>query len=97
MKLRYKTMKVWGDTCQVTVPMPDGSTQARVIVCARSQKRAVELLNNSIVAGYVTISTLRTWWAETGNEVELATAANREGVWYAPDVGGSASREFKRA
>lgn len=81
-------MKVWGSTEVVgnAVPLPGQpkhNTQARVIVCARSQKRAVELLDCT-VRGPRSVAAFRAWWGETHNPIELATAAGNEGVWYAP-------------
>ena len=81
-------MKVWGTTCVVPFDVPGNAAhnqQARVIVCACSQKRAVEVVN-ALGFGYETLSGFRAWWDETGNAVELATANGREGVWYAPDL-----------
>ncbi len=72
-------LKVWGGlTRSARKPAPNGGTQARTIVAAKNQKRAVELL---VMAGHgISLSEFRNYWCETGNELELAIAFC-EGVW----------------
>lgn len=85
--------KIWGHI--ECVPAGMGSShhnQARVIVKAATVKRARELLGQSRACGGGRIPSagyFRTYWSETGNDVEHAVAANdAEGVWYTPDGSG---------
>ena len=79
-------MKVWGSTTLVRFPIPGQAAhnqQARVIVCACTQKRAIELLHETL--GPLSLYAFRGWWGATENKTELAVAGGNEGVWYAPD------------
>jgi hypothetical protein len=78
-------MKVWGWMSFLR------GTQARTLVCAKNQKRAVELLNE--VYCNVSLYSFRQYWAETGNAHEL-NAANCEGVWV--NMGDDYQKHFKR-
>jgi hypothetical protein len=82
------TEKVWG---VVITPNPDwGATtrQVRVIVAARSQKAAVEALQEA--GARVTVGFLRTYGAVTGNATEVAVATASPGqVFFAEDRFGS--------
>lgn len=82
-------MKVWGLTLQayhdLVIPGAERhQRQVRVIVCANSQKRAVELLNATRLGSRVTLGFFRTYGGETGNKIQLDTANGQEGVWWAP-------------
>jgi hypothetical protein len=83
-------VKVWGVTLQayydLVIPGAEHhQRQVCVIVCAKSQKRAVELINATRFGhGNVTLGFFRTYGGETGNAIQLATANGQEGVWWAP-------------
>lgn len=94
-------MKVWGVTLQayqsLVIPgCKNHQRQVRVIVCAKSQKRAVELINNTRFGRHITLGFFRTYGSETGNEIQLRTANNTEGVWWAP-LDGKHRDEYKKA
>jgi len=79
-----RKLKVWGGlTNTAKKPSPNGGMQARTIVCATSQKRAVEMLcavpHNRCS---MSLHYFQGYWCETGNEAELAIAC-RSGVWTA--------------
>lgn len=62
--------RIFGDGCK--------DRQHRCLVQATSQKRAVELLNEHI-PGSMSVSHLRNYWAETGNDIEVALGESVEG------------------
>ena len=75
-----RKLKVWGGlTSTAKVAAPNGSLEARTIVCATSQRKAVELLSATRRAG-VSLYGFLNYWCETGNEQELALATT-PGVW----------------
>lgn len=67
-------LKVWGG-----LVFTDQGRQVRTIVCAPSQRRAVELLTEKCVS-YITLYEFRGFWSVTANTIELETATG-EGVW----------------
>ena len=83
-----KPLKVWGGlTYTAKKASPNGSREARTIVCAPSQRKAVELLG--AVPGnrcYVSLYYFREYWAETGNQKELEIAC-KPGVWTSQVAG----------
>lgn len=86
-ELMPRAEKVWGLRIQ------DRGQDARLIVRATSQKKALELLHQ---AGYRNISLgyFRDYGSITGNKQELA-AATETGVWITPDRY-AVHREFER-
>ena len=71
-----KQCKVWGGlTNTAHTRTANGSRQARTIVCARSQRRAVELLS------CMSLHEFREYWSETGNANEINITGGEEGVW----------------
>lgn len=94
-------MKVWGVTLQApsSFVLPGAERhqrQVRVIVCAKSQKRAVELINATRFGSNITLGFFRAYGGETGNAVQLATANGHEGVWWAP-LDGKHREEYTKA
>jgi len=81
-------LKLWGSYTLVTpAARLDGRAEARVIVRAASQRRAVEMLNESkLIGGNITLGGFRDYWSKTGNAKELATG-DKEGIWYATRSG----------
>lgn len=74
-----RQLKVWGGlTLTAKRPSLNGGLQARTVVCAASQKEAVEMLNAAKC--YLSLHEFRGYWAETGNAEELSVAKTR-GVW----------------
>jgi hypothetical protein len=81
-------VKVWAITLQayhglVLPGQAAHNRQVRVIVCAKSQKRAVELINATRFGGNLSLGHFRDFGSGTGNAVQLATANGQEGVWWA--------------
>lgn len=95
-------MKVWGVTLQASYGLvlpgqENHQRQVHVIVCTKSQKRAVELINATRFGyGNITLGFFRTYGSETGNKVQLDTANNQEGVWWAP-LDGKHRNEYTKA
>lgn len=82
-------MKVWGVTLQahhgLVIPgAQHHQRQVRVIVCTKSQKRAVELLNATRLGSNVSLGFFRNYGGQTGNKIQIDTANGQEGVWWAP-------------
>lgn len=73
-------MKVWGGCF-------DGTT--RHIVAAKTKKAAAEALG-------VTLYSLNGWAAETGNDLELATALAEPGVVFSAPASGPHSGTYVR-
>ena len=63
-----------------------------LVIVARSQKRAVELLQERNRLWY--LSSFRNYAGETGNEKQLALAEHGEGVWI--EVGRRWHGEYER-
>ena len=94
-------MKVWSTVLVayhgLVIPgCENHQRQVRVIVCAKSQKRAVEVLSATRVGRGVTLGYLRTYGSRTGNEIQLRTASYTEGVWWAP-LDGPHREEYTKA
>jgi hypothetical protein len=72
-------MKIWGgvDTFK--------GKQVRVIVCAKTKKRALELLKN------VSQRYFNNYFCETGNSLELSIATV-EGVWRSSGINSTSER-----
>ena len=67
-----KTFKVWGGNTH------QRNKQVRTIVCAKTKKRALELLKDYLISS----NYFNNYWCETGNKTELEIANNEEGVWF---------------
>lgn len=67
---------------------PQHGRQFRCLVAATTQKRAAELVDE-------TIGAFRSWWCTTGNDLELSVATE-EGVWYAPMQGAKTAEDYRR-
>lgn len=81
-------LKVWGGLDQRS------GKCSRVIVCAKSQKDAVALLEKAGVYR-ITLSILRNYWSHTANEIELSVATEA-GVWESEKQYYSKAEDFKR-
>lgn len=64
----------------------------RLVIVAKSQKRAVELLNERFKR--YSLYSFRIYASETGNDTQLALAEHGEGVWI--EVGRDYSNEYER-
>ncbi len=74
-------MKVYGGRCEIR----EKGINGRIIVGAYTKKQAIEL------AG-ISYHELKTYWSETRNDLELATATEA-GAWVSEDV---LKKEYRR-
>lgn len=77
-------MKVYGGLA--IFPLRGVIKQWRILICAKSQKRAAE-----IGSRFTSLYGIRTYWAVTGNADELA-ACTHEGIWM--NAGNTYDPEF---
>ena len=57
-----------------------GGKQVHAFVCARTKKRALEILN--VDNHNISMNHFNNYWSECGNQQMKDTAMDNEGLWY---------------